>query len=152
MSATYLIEQEQWVRRPLDEVFAFFSDAANLEALTPDWLRFSIITPPPIEMAAGALIDYRLHWHGIPLRWKTKITVWEPPHKFQDFQLKGPYSLWRHTHRFTSVNGGTQIGDEVQYALPFGPVGQIAHAISVRRNVEAIFQYRQQKIQAMFGN
>ncbi len=137
--------------RPLREVFAFFSDAQNLEALTPPWMRFHILTPQPIEMFPGTLIDYRLRWHGIPLRWQTQIARWEPPDHFEDVQLKGPYRLWHHTHRFEAFAGGTRIHDLVRYALPFGILGRMVHALSVRRNVEEIFAYRQAKIREMFG-
>lgn len=152
MTEPYILESHQWVPRPLDEVFPFFADAANLETLTPAWLRFSILTPAPIAMFAGTLIDYKLHWHGVPMRWKTEITLWEPPHLFQDLQLKGPYKLWRHTHHFASKDGGTLLTDKVEYALPFGILGRAVHAISVRRNVQAIFRYREQRIQALFGS
>ena len=152
MSAPYTLEREQWVPAPLEQVFAFFSDAENLETLTPEWLRFQILTPRPIALAAGALIDYRLRWHGIPLRWRTEITCWQPPHRFEDVQLKGPYRLWHHTHTFQRVDGGTRIGDAVRYALPFGIFGRAAHALSVRRNVEQIFEYRQQKVRTLFGD
>ena len=151
MSGPYILERAQWVPRPLDEVFSFFADAANLEALTPNWLTFQILTPQPIAMHAGTLIDYRLRWHAVPLRWKTKILVWEPPYHFEDLQLKGPYKLWHHTHRFEASSGGTRILDHVQYALPFGAIGRAVHAISVRRNVEEIFRYRQEKIRGLFG-
>jgi ligand-binding SRPBCC domain-containing protein len=147
----FTLEREQWVPRSLQEVFAFFSEAANLDKLTPAWLRFQILTPPPITMAPGTIIDYRLHWHGIPLLWKTEITLWAPSHCFQDLQIKGPYKLWRHTHTFDAVDGGTRIHDRVQYALPFGLLGRAVHAVSVRRNVEQIFSYRDEKVRALFG-
>jgi ligand-binding SRPBCC domain-containing protein len=147
----FTLEREQWVPRSLQEVFAFFSEAANLDKLTPKWLRFQILTPPPITMASGTIIDYRLRWHGIPLLWKTEITLWEPPHRFQDLQIKGPYKLWRHTHTFDAVEGGTRIHDHVQYALPFGFLGRAVHAVSVHRNVEQIFNYRDEKVRALFG-
>lgn len=150
MTAPFALEREQWVSASLQDVFAFFSDAANLERLTPPWLRFQILTPQPIEMFPGTRIDYRLHWHGIPLRWRTEITAWQPPHYFQDVQLKGPYSLWHHTHRFEAVDGGTLIRDQVQYALPFGIIGRIVHAFSVQRNVQQIFRYREQKVREIF--
>ena len=101
MTAPYLLEREQWVPASLDQVFRFFSDAANLELLTPAWLRFQILTPQPIHMSPGTWIDYRLHWHGIPMRWRTEITVWQPPHAFEDMQLKGPYKLWHLPIDFT---------------------------------------------------
>src|SRR5438874_1135995 len=95
---TYLIEREQWLSRPIEEVFAFFGDATNLEAITPEWLRFSVITPSPVVMTTGSLIEYRLRWRCLPLRWTTIIEAWEPPHRFVDTQLEGPYRLWHHTH------------------------------------------------------
>ena len=148
---TYTVHREQWVPRPLDEVFRFFSDASNLELLTPAWLKFKILTPPPIAVASGTHIQYRLSWHGIPLRWTTEITRWNPPHDFEDIQLSGPYKLWHHTHRFQARDSGTQLTDVVEYALPFGFLGQIAHALQVRRSVEQIFDYRYQRIEEMFG-
>lgn len=152
MSEPYTLEREQWVPASLEEVFPFFSDAANLQTLTPDWLSFQILTPTPIPMHAGSLIDYRLRWHGVPLQWRTEILVWEPPCHFEDLQLKGPYKLWHHTHRFEADSGGTRILDHVRYALPFGLLGRAVHAVSVRRNVEEIFRYRQEKICARFGS
>jgi ligand-binding SRPBCC domain-containing protein len=146
----YKIQREQWVPRPLDAVFEFFSDARNLEVLTPAWLKFKILTPAPIRIAAGAHIQYRLSWHGVPLRWTTEITRWNPPHDFEDIQLSGPYKLWRHTHRFLADNGGTRMTDIVEYALPFGFLGRAAHALQVRRNVEKIFDYRYDRIQEIF--
>ena len=148
----YVFEREQWVPASLDQVFRFFSDAGNLELLTPQWLRFQILTPQPIHMFPGTLIDYRLHWHGIPMRWRTQITAWQPPHAFEDLQLKGPYKLWRHIHRFQAVDGGTLIRDRVEYLLPFGIVGGMVHAFSVRRNVERIFAFREQKVEGIFGS
>ena len=102
-------------------------------------------------MTPGARINYRLSWHGIPLRWTTEITRWEPPHSFEDLQLKGPYQLWHHTHCFEADAGGTRITDMVRYALPFGLLGRAIHSLSVRRNVEEIFNYRQAKVRALFG-
>jgi ligand-binding SRPBCC domain-containing protein len=148
----YEYRSEQSVPRPLDEVFAFFSDARNLEAITPPWLSFEILTPQPIPMQPGTLIDYRLRWHGVPLRWRTEITRWEPPLVFADEQLRGPYALWRHTHRFEALGNGTRILDHVQYALPLGPLGQLAHAVSVRANIGQIFEYRRDRIRQRFGD
>lgn len=152
MEATFTLECEQWVPRPLEDVFVFFSDARNLETLTPQWMRFRILTPEPIRMFRGAKIDYRLRWHGLPLRWETEIVNWNPPRQFEDLQRKGPYRLWHHTHRFEAVAGGTRILDEVRYQLPFGVLGRLVHALSVRRNVEEIFAYRQAKIREIFGS
>jgi ligand-binding SRPBCC domain-containing protein len=148
---SYTLQCEQWVPRPLDEVFAFFSDARNLEILTPAWLNFKILTPGPITVATGTHIQYRLSWHGVPLRWTTEITRWNPPVDFEDIQLSGPYKLWRHTHRFRAHNGGTQMTDTVEYTLPLGLLGRVAHAVQVRRNLEKIFDYRYERIREVFG-
>lgn len=148
---TYSIHREQWVPRPLDDVFRFFCDARNLEVLTPDWLKFRVVTLPA-EIATGVHIHYRLIWHGIPFRWITEIMRWNPPHDFEDVQLSGPYKLWRHGHSFEALDGGTRMTDHVEYALPLGPLGRIAHALQVRRNVETIFDFRQDRIRQMFGD
>ncbi len=148
---TYVLEQEQHVPRPRAEVFAFFSDAANLERITPAFLRFQIETPLPIEMRAGALIDYRLHLYGVPLRWRTRIEAWEPGRGFTDVQLSGPYRSWVHRHDFEDAPGGTRMRDRVEYALPLGPLGAIAHALLVRRSVERIFAHRRQVIEELLG-
>lgn len=137
--------------RPRDEVFAFFSDAHNLERITPPELSFKILTPAPIAMAPGTLIDYSLSLHGIPFRWKTLISRWEPPFVFCDEQLKGPYKQWIHTHRFEALGPNeTRIDDEVRYRLPFEPFGDLAHFI-VRRQVERIFAYRTEAVQRAFA-
>jgi ligand-binding SRPBCC domain-containing protein len=149
VARTYLIEREQWLARPIEEVFGFFGDATNLEALTPPWLHFSITTPPPIAMSAGTLIEYRLRWHVIPLRWTTLIEAWEPPHGFVDTQLRGPYQLWRHTHTFESRTGGTLILDELRYRLPLGRLGDALHRLLIRRDLEAIFDSRARRVRAL---
>jgi ligand-binding SRPBCC domain-containing protein len=149
VSKTYLLQREQWVPIPIEEMFSFFSDARNLEAITPPWLNFSVLTKGRIHMSRGAHIRYRLNWHGISLHWETEIAQWDPPHCFEDIQLSGPYRLWRHSHRFESVNGGTRMTDTVRYALPFGILGRIAHAVAVRRNLEQIFNYRCDRIRAL---
>ena len=145
---TFLYDSTIWLPRPLDEVFQFFSDASNLEALTPPWLKFSIATPTPIVMRPGALIDYRLRFRGFPLRWRSEITVWDPPRRFVDVQVKGPYRRWIHEHTFVEQDGGTLAGDRVQYAV-WG--GALANALMVRRDVERIFDYRRQALTEMFG-
>lgn len=147
----YVIEREQWLARPVDEVFAFFGDAMNLEAITPEWLRFSVVTPGPIAMKAGTLIEYRLRWHGVPLRWTTVIDEWDPPRRFVDRQLRGPYRLWHHTHTFEPRDGGTLIRDEVRYKLPFGWLGTILHGLRIRRDLEAIFDVRAERVRALLG-
>lgn len=147
----YELHREQVVRRPIGDVFPFFADAGNLDALTPPWLAFEILTPQPVEMRPGCVLDYRLRWHGWPLRWRTLIEVWEPPARFVDVQLRGPYRLWHHTHAFTPVAGGTRLTDHVRYALPLGPLGRLAHRLAVRRDIETIFDFRGERIGALFG-
>ena len=136
------LERSQRIERPLDEVFAFFSDAANLEAITPRFLRFRISTPRPIPMHEGARIDYQLSLFGVRLRWVTRITAWEPGVRFVDEQESGPYALWRHTHAFRADGAATIMSDVVEYALPFGPLGTLAHSLFVRRTVGRIFDHR----------
>lgn len=143
----YLLEASMVVPRPLDEVWPFFSDAANLEQLTPPWLSFRIITPQPIDMHVGTLIDYQLKVHGIALKWRTRIAEWQPPHMFVDEQLKGPYRLWHHTHTFEPVEGGTRCTDRVAYKPPFA---MFSHAL-VKRDIQTIFEFRQQKLDKIFA-
>ena len=147
----YLLEREQWVPRPIEEVFTFFSDAKNLEVITPAWLGFRILSPAPIVMRPGARIDYRISLHGVPLRWVTEIESWDPPSEFVDVQLRGPYRLWYHTHRFEPVDGGTLMRDVVRYVLPFGLLGRLAHAVRVKPDLDAIFEYRALRISEVFG-
>ena len=135
--------------RPRPEIFAFFADAGNLETLTPPWLRFRILTPWPIEMRAGALIEYRLRVHGVPVRWKTEITTWEPPDRFVDEQRRGPYRLWIHEHTFEDAPGsGTFIRDRVRYRVPFG---RLANWLVVERDARTIFRYRSEALLRLFG-
>ncbi len=138
---------EQWLPRPLAEVFPFFADARNLEPITPPWLNFEVLTPAPIELRPGALIDYRIRVHGIPIRWRTEIEAWNPPHQFVDVQLRGPYKLWHHTHSFEERDGGTLCRDVVRYH-PRG--GALMNWLFVRRDVEGIFKYRQQRLNQLF--
>ncbi len=145
---TFHFQVEQSLPRPLDEVFPFFADARNLEKLTPDWLRFDVLTPDPIEMAVGTTIDYRLRWHGIPLRWTSEIAAWDPPHRFVDRQIRGPYRLWHHEHRFAAADGGTRITDEVEYAV-WG--GALANRIGVARDIARIFAHRHRVLDKLYG-
>ena len=149
MVHVYTLECRQWVPRPIDEVFSFFSDARNLALITPPRLRFEIMEAPR-EMRAGVKIRYRLRPFGFPIRWTSEIARWEPPFRFCDVQVSGPYKLWEHTHRFEVSDGGSRLFDEVRYALPLGPLGQLAH-FAVKRNLRDIFDYRRQRIEAMFG-
>jgi len=145
------LKREQWVPAPLDEVFEFFSNAGNLEALTPPWLRFEIVTPLPVEMRPGARIAYRIRRHFLALRWESEIVEWTPPLRFVDVQLRGPYREWRHTHEFASADGGTWIRDRVRYALPLGPLGALVQRFAVRRDLERVFDFRSQRINELFG-
>lgn len=147
----HTLRREQWVPRPVEEVFAFFSDARNLAELTPPWLAFRMLTAGPVQIAAGTRLRYRLGWHGVPVSWTTEIRRWDPPFEFADVQLTGPYRLWHHTHRFEARNGGTRMIDVVRYSLPFGIVGRAVHALKVRRDIEQIFDYRFQRIGELFG-
>lgn len=130
---------------PREEVFPFFSVPENLERITPPELRFEIVTPLPIEMGQGALIDYRLRLEGIPFRWRTEITEWEPPYSFTDCQQRGPYHTWIHRHTFEATEAGTLMKDQVDYRLPFWPFGEWALPF-VRRKVKRIFAYRREVI------
>ncbi len=130
-----------------EDVFPFFADARNLEAITPPLLRFEVVTPDPIEMRVGTLIQYRLRLHGVPVSWLTSIQAWEPPHRFVDTQVRGPYELWHHTHTFEDLGDGTTLmRDIVRYAIPFGPLGELAHRLFVRRDVASIFDFRRDAI------
>lgn len=132
-------------------MFAFFADPKNLEQLTPSSLRFTILTPPPIEMAVGARIDYRIKLSGVPLRWRTRIAAFEPEDRFVDVQERGPYRLWHHTHEFRELGERTEIVDRVFYEIGFGPVGKMANALLVRRRLEHIFDYRASVMRELFG-
>ncbi|HYG33869.1 MAG TPA: SRPBCC family protein [Clostridia bacterium] len=141
-------KSELWLPKPRKDVFDFFSDARNLQAITPPWLNFSIETPDPIVMQPGAIIDYQLRLRGFSIRWQTEITVWDPPVRFVDEQRRGPYRLWVHEHRFEARDGGTQTNDLVRYAVPGG---RLVHWLFVRRDVDRIFAFRRKKLMQLFG-
>jgi ligand-binding SRPBCC domain-containing protein len=145
------LEREQLVARPLTEVFRFFSQARNLEQITPPWLRFKLLSPEPIEMGVGTLIEYRLHVHGLPLRWVSRIDEWEQGSGFVDRQLRGPYRLWHHRHEFAAAGDGTVVRDHVSYALPLGMLGEVAHRALVRRDLTRIFGFRQAAVTRLLG-
>lgn len=142
----YTLERTQLIPRPLAQVFPFFADAENLERLTPPFLYFQILTPRPIALTAGSLIDYQIRLFGLPLRWRTLIETWEPPHRFVDTQTRGPYKQWHHTHEFLETAEGTLMTDLVRYEMPLGMLGRLAHAVWTRRTLEQIFDYRFQKV------
>jgi len=150
-SSPYKLFREQVVSRPLNEVFAFFSRAENLQEITPPWLSFNVVRVQPEPVEKGTRIDYRLKVRGLPLRWTSEIVLWEPPHQFVDVQVRGPYLLWHHTHKFVEEGSATRIIDEVLYQLPFGPLGELAHWVLVRRDVGKIFDYREAKVRSLFA-
>jgi hypothetical protein len=147
----HVFETEQWVPAGIERTFAFFADARNLEDITPPFLRFRILTPLPIEMRAGTIIDYALSLHGVPIRWRTRIEEWRPGVSFVDAQIRGPYALWVHRHRFEPSRGGTAVRDRVDYALPLDPLSRPAHALIVRPDVERIFAHRHAVIALRLG-
>jgi ligand-binding SRPBCC domain-containing protein len=149
--AEYRFTACQTIARPRPEVFEFFSRAENLERITPPELGFHIITPTPITIGEGTLIDYRLSLRGFPVRWQSRITVWDPPYKFADEQVTGPYKQWIHTHRFTEVDAGTtEMEDEVLYRLPLEPFGDLAQ-LFVEWEIKTIFDYRKKTIEELFA-
>lgn len=145
------IEQEVWIDRPVEDVFRFFSDPYNLESITPKFLGFSILSVSEGGLREGALIDYRLLLHHLPLRWRTRIEVWDPPRSFVDVQLRGPYRSWRHTHDFEPFEGGTLIRDVVRYELPLGALGELVGGRWVERDVALIFAYRRTRLLELFA-
>lgn len=148
LRGTYTLQDELWLPRRIDDVFEFFADAYRLEEITPPWLHFHVLTPRPIPMHPGTLIDYRLKLHGLPLRWKTEISEWNPPFYFVDRQLKGPYRLWRHLHTFEEKDGGTLVRDHVDYAMFGGP---LVHRFFVKNDLQRIFEYRRKKMIELVG-
>ena len=147
-----VLTRETVLNKPAEEVFSFFADAANLELITPPELEFRIITPLPIKMGKGTLIDYRIRLNGIPFNWKTEITEWEPPYRFVDTQLKGPYRVWIHEHTFTTSGIGTIMRDVVSYLPPGRIFEPVISSLFVRKKLERIFDYRQEKIKTIFNN
>jgi len=148
----YNIKFEQFIDLPIEQVFNFFSKPENLSLITPPRLKFDILTPSPIKMKEGQLIDYSLTiMYFIKLRWRTLITDYEKPHKFVDQQIKGPYSLWHHTHTFKEKEGGTLICDNVTYAIPFGIIGRFMHGIYIKYDVHSIFKYRGKILNQIFS-
>jgi ligand-binding SRPBCC domain-containing protein len=148
---SHVLEQSQRLPAAPEAVFPFFADALNLERITPDWLGFRVLTPGPIAMERGTLIEYRLKLHGVPIRWLTRIEAWQPPHRFVDVQVRGPYKAWHHTHSFEPDGDGTLMGDTVRYAMPFGPLGELARRAFVARDLARIFEFRQAAVWALLA-
>jgi uncharacterized protein (TIGR01777 family) len=147
----HVLLMEQWVPRPIDEVFAFFSDAQNLELLTPAHLRFKVLSCSTNSLQAGTRIDYKLQLHGIPFRWQSMIGEWNPVTHFSDSQMRGPYKKWHHTHTFIEQDGGTLIRDHALYRIPFGVPGDTVAYFFVKKDLEKIFGYRFAKARELFG-
>lgn len=141
----YILESRGWLAKPRGEVFPFFANPANLALITPPWLRFRLLTEAPV-IVAGAVLEYRISWLGAPVRWRTFIREYDPPFRFVDVQVRGPYARWEHRHLFLEEAGGTWVEDRVTYRLPLGPLGRLAHALVVRRQLDAIWRYRRARL------
>jgi ligand-binding SRPBCC domain-containing protein len=145
---TFQFNSKIWLPVPRDRVFEFFANPGNLERLTPPWLHFEIVTPPDTAIRQGTLLDYRLRLRGLPLRWQSEISRWDPPHLFVDRQTKGPYSLWVHEHSFADHDGGTLVSDRVNYAVPGG---RLVQKFLVAPDIERIFQFRHRVLEEIFA-
>jgi hypothetical protein len=141
-----VLQEQQIVPDSIERVFSFFSDAANLQLITPSWLNFQTVSPLPIQMHEGVKMEHALRLHNLPVRWLTVITQWEPPYRFTDFQERGPFALWSHAHEFRSIDQGTEITDTVTYRVPGGPLGVVVDKLYVRRDLRRIFDYRKRVI------
>lgn len=151
--ATYRLTCELLSTLPIHDVFAFFEDPRNLAKITPPWLRFTVTSDGDLEMRDGLMIEYEIRWMNFPMKWKSLTVEYQPPVRFADQQLEGPYARWHHHHDFEAIEGGTIIRDTVNYALPFGILGRLAHAAVVKRQLLAIFRYRQKALASMLpGN
>ena len=148
----YTLSSTQFIEKSIDEVFTFFSKPENLSVITPSKLGFKILTPIPIEMGPGRIIDYQIYLLGIPIHWRTLITDYNPPNMFIDQQIKGPYNMWHHTHTFHKVEGGVEIKDKVVYSIPFGILGRILNYLWIRIDLENIFVHRKKVIDKLFEN
>lgn len=147
---TYKLHCEMLVKRPLKETFAFFENPANLGKITPSWLNFNLVTKD-IAMAQGAQFDYVIRWLGLPMKWRSVISIYEPPRLFVDEQLIGPYKTWHHRHTFSETSNGVIVGDHLKYSLPLGPLGVLAQNIIVKRQLEEVFRYRQRALAKIFA-
>ena len=147
----YTLECEMLTERSIGDAFAIFEDPYNLAKITPGWLNFKVTSPQRIQMRKGAEIHYTIKWLGVPIRWKTIIREYEPPRIFIDQQAEGPYTLWLHRHTFRETPDGTVVADHVDYALPMGLLGRLAHAVAVRKQLLEIFDYRQEQLAKLLG-
>jgi uncharacterized protein len=148
---SHVFEQEIWFDHKPEDVFAFFSDARNLEVITPSFVHFRILKAPEDGLFEGALIEYKLRLRGFPIRWRTRIDVWDPPRTFVDSQLRGPYRSWVHTHQFEPLDGGTLVRDVVRYELPLGALGDVVAGKLVDKDVALIFAYRRTRLLELFA-
>ena len=148
----YTLESNQFINKPIEEVFQFFSKPEILSVITPAKLGFKILSPNPIKMEVGRLIDYNIYLMGIPIHWRTLITDYEPPNMFVDQQIKGPYAMWHHTHTFHKVKGGVEIKDRVVYSIPFGFLGRLLNYLWIKRDLNNIFLHRKKVIDKLFEN
>ncbi len=146
----HTLERSQRIAAAPEAVFAFFSDPGNLARITPAWLRFRLYGSPPVPLGENCRIEYRIRWGLLTWRWVTRIARWNPPVDFEDAQESGPYAAWTHTHRFRPEQGGVVMEDHVEYALPFGPLGRVIHAVCVRRQLDGIFDFRRRAIDEIF--
>lgn len=146
---TFSLKRSLWLPQPREKIFEFFSNPHNLDRITPTWLKFKVLSPPSTVIRAGTSLDYRLRIHGIPIRWRSEISVWQPPDRFVDRQIKGPYSLWVHEHTFSEQTGGTLVGDHVEYAVPGGA---LVNLLLVAPDLERIFYYRHQVLKELFNS
>lgn len=150
-SVIHHLHREQLVPRPLDDVFGFFAEAANLELITPPWLGFNLLGSETVAMGLGTMIEYQLRLHRLPLRWVSRIALWQPGRAFVDVQVRGPYRVWRHRHEFERAGDATLVHDHVEYALPLGRLGELAHAAFVERDLARIFDYRRAAVARLLG-
>src|SRR4051812_22564537 len=150
----HVLRREQRLPGPPEAVFPFFADARHLEAITPPLLQFRLLTPEPVSMGVGTFLQYALRVHGVPVRWDTLIQEWDPPRRFVDVQVRGPYWVWHHTHELRAVDDGrgTLMRDTVRYAVGFGLVGEVARRTVVRRDLEAIFAFRAERVPTLVAS
>jgi ligand-binding SRPBCC domain-containing protein len=148
--ADYILESRVWLARARPEVFAFFAAAENLVKLTPPSWRLEIVAGPP-ALSSSAVLDLKMSWLGVPMTWRAFIREWDPPYRFVDVQVRGPYARWEHRHRFLEERSGTWVEDRVTYRLPLGPLGRAAHALLVRRQITAMWRYRTMRLGELVG-